>query len=247
MSNVKFLSYYKFTPAKWLSGEITLCSYEAKGMFIDLCALFWAKEGVLKESFVEQMMNKCSASVKQELFALEILSYRDGLLHINFLVEQLEEFEGISEKRSEAGRKSAESRKQNSTSVEQNSTSVDVCSTIKIREDKSIEDKIKEKEIKEKKIKIDIFVKPTLNEIKEFCLNENLVVDEEYFFNYYESNGWKIGKNNMKNWKATVKNWSKKSFNDNLNSNNSKMSYAELREQKNIDVIKNWEPHKKGF
>jgi len=170
MSSAKFLSYYKFTPAKWLAGEINLCSYEAKGMFVDLCALFWAKEGVLKQSFVEQRFSKCSASVKQELFDLEILSYQDGLLQINFLVEQLGEFEGISEKRAEAGRKSAEARKQNLTSVEQNLTSVAICSTIKRREDKSKEDKIKEKEIKENKIKEEnILCSEIISDLNEIC------------------------------------------------------------------------------
>lgn len=32
-------------------------------------------------------------------------------------------------------------------------------------------------------------------------------IEAEKFFNYYESNGWKVGKNSMKNWKAAANNW----------------------------------------
>ena len=32
-------------------------------------------------------------------------------------------------------------------------------------------------------------------------------IEAEKFFNYYESNGWKVGKNPMKNWKAAANNW----------------------------------------
>lgn len=51
------------------------------------------------------------------------------------------------------------------------------------------------------------FVKPTLEEIRAYCTQENLSVDCEYFFNHYESNGWKVGRNPMKNWQLTMKNW----------------------------------------
>jgi len=32
-------------------------------------------------------------------------------------------------------------------------------------------------------------------------------IEAQKFFNYYESNGWKVGKNPMKNWKAAANNW----------------------------------------
>ena len=167
MSKEKFLSYYKFTPAKWISGSITLCSYEAKGIFIDICALYWAREGILKEAYVEQIFNKCSTSVKQELFDAEVISYREGLLQIDFLEEQLNSFEGISEKRAEAGRKSAESRKkseQNSTSVQQVLSKVQQTPTIKRREDKIIEEKIREEKKKEDKI-----IEEIIDDLNQVC------------------------------------------------------------------------------
>ena len=58
------------------------------------------------------------------------------------------------------------------------------------------------------------FIKPTIEEIKDYCLNERKNnVDYEKFYAYYESNGWKVGKNPMKNWKACVITWERTSNN----------------------------------
>ena len=54
------------------------------------------------------------------------------------------------------------------------------------------------------------FQKPTVEEVRSFCKEQGYALDADYFCNYYESNGWKVGKNNMKDWKATVRNWVKR-------------------------------------
>ena len=52
------------------------------------------------------------------------------------------------------------------------------------------------------------FVKPTLQEVQYFIRMQNITnVDAEVFCNYYESNGWKVGRNAMKNWQMAVKGW----------------------------------------
>lgn len=51
------------------------------------------------------------------------------------------------------------------------------------------------------------FKKPTLEEVKEYCRKRASVVNSETFYNFYESNGWMVGKNPMKDWKASVRNW----------------------------------------
>ena len=53
------------------------------------------------------------------------------------------------------------------------------------------------------------FVKPKLEEIREFCFEKNINIDVDRFFNYYESKGWKVGVSPMKDWKAAVRNWAK--------------------------------------
>ena len=51
------------------------------------------------------------------------------------------------------------------------------------------------------------FTPPTLEEIKAYCIERSNNVDPVRFFNYYESNGWKVGRNRMKDWKAAVRTW----------------------------------------
>ena len=62
-------------------------------------------------------------------------------------------------------------------------------------------------EIQQKKPKRKNFVKPTVEEIEAFCKEKKYTVNAQQFFNYYESNGWKIGRNAMKSWQAAVQNW----------------------------------------
>ena len=63
------------------------------------------------------------------------------------------------------------------------------------------------------------FVKPTLSEIEQYCLERNNNVNAEQFYDYYESNGWKVGKNAMKDWKAAVRTWEKNNYNKPAKSN----------------------------
>ncbi|RJU18408.1 phage replisome organizer N-terminal domain-containing protein [Veillonella sp. AF36-20BH] len=56
------------------------------------------------------------------------------------------------------------------------------------------------------------FEKPTLSEIKQYCIERGNKVDAQHFYDYYESNGWKVGKNSMKNWQAAVRTWEKNSY-----------------------------------
>lgn len=51
------------------------------------------------------------------------------------------------------------------------------------------------------------FQKPTLEEIQAYCQERGNSVDAQRFFDYYTANGWKVGKNPMKDWKATVRTW----------------------------------------
>lgn len=63
------------------------------------------------------------------------------------------------------------------------------------------------------------FVKPTIQEIKAYCDERKNNVDAVTFFNFYESKGWKIGSNSMKDWKASVRTWEKSRSNSTLTVN----------------------------
>ena len=66
------------------------------------------------------------------------------------------------------------------------------------------------------------FEKPTLSQITQYCLERNNNVNAEQFYDYYESNGWKVGKNSMKDWKAAVRTWEKNNYNRKPVNKNSK-------------------------
>lgn len=51
------------------------------------------------------------------------------------------------------------------------------------------------------------FVKPTPEEVKAYVSEKSYTFDPGAFYNFYESNGWKVGKNSMKDWKAACKTW----------------------------------------
>ena len=53
------------------------------------------------------------------------------------------------------------------------------------------------------------FVKPTFEECMAYAQEKGYQWDVERFFNFYESNGWRVGRNPMKNWKAAMSNWNK--------------------------------------
>ena len=59
------------------------------------------------------------------------------------------------------------------------------------------------------KAKAKRFVKPTVADIAEYCLERNNTLDAQKFYDYYSSIGWKVGKNPMKDWKAAVRTWEK--------------------------------------
>ena len=63
------------------------------------------------------------------------------------------------------------------------------------------------------------FVKPTIDEIKAHILEKGYTFDAEAFYAFYESNGWKVGKNPMKNWKMACTTWAKNGKNNNNNVN----------------------------
>lgn len=54
------------------------------------------------------------------------------------------------------------------------------------------------------------FTPPTLEEVAGYCEERGNGIDPERFIDYYESNGWMVGKNRMKDWKAAVRTWERR-------------------------------------
>ena len=54
------------------------------------------------------------------------------------------------------------------------------------------------------------FVPPSLEEVKEYCKERGKGVDPSKWYDFYQSKGWMVGKNKMKDWKASVRTWEPK-------------------------------------
>lgn len=79
----------------------------------------------------------------------------------------------------------------------------------KISIDKISIDKVSKVNI-ETTTKSKLFKKPTLQEIKEYCLLRDNNIDPQAFMDYYDSVGWCVGKKPMKDWKACIRTWERK-------------------------------------
>lgn len=77
------------------------------------------------------------------------------------------------------------------------------------------------------------FYVPPIDEIKEFFQNE---LEADKFFNYYESNGWMVGKNKMKNWKAAAKNWLANASKFQKPKSNSLKTYLHVNQDKDYTI-----------
>jgi hypothetical protein len=183
----KELPYYKHEPSEWLEGEIQICSDAAIVCFQNLCSGYWLKLGFMSYAFALQKYCRRDASILNELMDAGIVDKNGENINIKFLDKQLSEFSNVSEKRSNAAKKRWS---------DANALQVDSKSNA-IREDK--------------KRGNNIFITPSIEEIKAYCIERGNDVNANKFFNFYESKGWLVGKCKMKDWKASVRTWEKDS------------------------------------
>lgn len=113
----------------------------------------------------------------------------------------------ITEKRKQAAVNSWTSRREKQMQSKCNAQPM-VCNAIK-------ENKIKEKDnikesIKEKNEPTKRFRPPTLEEVQSYIQEKGYSIDAEAFIAFYESKGWMVGKNKMKDWRMAVVTWSKR-------------------------------------
>ena len=104
----KNFPYFKFIATEWLTGDIVYEDFESQGLFINICALYWQRDGKLSiDDITRRYKNE---SIIQSLSG-RFFSVNDGIISINFLDEQLEDANHISKVNSENGKKGAEKRK----------------------------------------------------------------------------------------------------------------------------------------
>ena len=122
--------------------------------------------------------------------------------------------------REEAKAKQSESKTE--TEREQNESKTETETEQTANENKKEKEYKKEYEIENECLKENIkrkspngltrshFKKPTVEEAAAYCKERNNGVDAEMFVDYYEANGWHVGKQPMKDWKAAVRTWERR-------------------------------------
>lgn len=78
---------------------------------------------------------------------------------------------------------------------------------LEIEKEKELDNKCASTKQKRKR-----FVKPTISDIEQYCSEKNISINAQQFIDYYESNGWKVGRNSMKDWQATVRRWASNNY-----------------------------------
>lgn len=79
------------------------------------------------------------------------------------------------------------------------------------------------------------YARPVLEQVIAYCHERKNSVDPQKWFDYYTSNGWKVGRNSMKDWKAAVRTWERN--NGNGNAAHFASSKSEQRVNKNRSAI----------
>ena len=120
---------------------------------------------------------------------------------------------------SNGGRPPVNNRKPNET--ENNRTEPEETETAKKEE--------RRKKKEDKRESIGRFTPPTIEQVTEYCRERNNGVNPVKWFNYYTANGWKVGKNPMKDWKAAVRTWEEGESNNGKHGNSSGGSNGKIR------------------
>ena len=90
----------------------------------------------------------------------------------------------------------------------------------------------------ESKSKSKLFIKPTIDEIKDYCLERKNNVIAQKFYDYYEARGWKLKTGVMKDWKACVRTWEGNDYNTSqiLQPKQTFLTKQEIQEQRDKDI-----------
>lgn len=104
----KNFPYFKFTATEWLTGDIVYESLELQGLFINVCAVYWQRDGKLT---IEDLIKRYKNEILINQLIDKYIWSNNGNILIKFLDEQLIEANHISKVNSENGKKGAEAKR----------------------------------------------------------------------------------------------------------------------------------------
>ena len=138
---------------------------------------------------------KTSIAARDKLISAKLIEYQRGKKHAPGKYKMLSACDLLEHK-----------NWKNSSTTSSISSSTTSSTTSSNNKTKDIDKDIKEKDSKKK------FTPPTVEEVRAYCLERKNSVDAEKFVNYYSSNGWMVGRNKMKDWRASVRTWERNNF-----------------------------------
>lgn len=191
-------------------------------IYLKMQLLSLENEGVLifegiEDDFVEELALTIDEDTENVRFTVMYL-INQGLLEEfqkdEYALPEAIKSIGSENASAERKRRSRENRKMLEENRDIVTTSSQLCHGIvtnchtEIEIEKEIDtDKEIEKEREKGKKAGSRFVPPTLEEVSAFIAENNYRVNAEKFIDYYNANGWMVGKTKMKDWKAAVRNW----------------------------------------
>lgn len=190
---MKELPYFKFYCNEWITGEITFLDYECQGLFINLCAFYWSKNGVLSLSNAKKRF-RVREDKFTELIDSEIIKVSEDKITINFLDEQMNERGQLSKTNSKNGALGGRPKKQ--IESENKPTAFLIESEIKAKKS-NIEEKREEEKRKEQ-----------YNNPKSIDFDKLL----DYINSTFNKNFKSINDKAKKSFNARLKNYDKEIF-----------------------------------
>lgn len=197
----KELPYFKFEPAEWLAGRISLEPYEIQGAYISICSLYWQK---LSEITERDAKLRIGSDLLSKLIDKEFIVLDKDYISIKWLDAQLEERKVVSEKRRKAGAKGG---KANATKSKANANQVPSKKKQKrIEENREEENRIEDNEV-------DLSLPPTLDSVEKYFIDNGYTKESaKKAFDYYNASltggkrKWTDSKGNVvKNWKQKMR------------------------------------------
>jgi len=139
----KELPFFKFEPNQWENGNIQICSREDKGLFIDLCCMYWSRLGDVPFKLAINKLCAGNATALVSLCDNKIIVVENDFIRIDFLEEQLSEFDNTRKQNSKNAKEGWEKRhKQREESERIATASIPQCETDAIREEEIREEEI---------------------------------------------------------------------------------------------------------
>lgn len=220
-----------------LQDELTV---EEIGIYFILKAGYFKYSGELRKENANQRCKFFGDIEKFNLMISKLFDQIDGLLVNKSWLSEINGIKALSEKRKEI----AESRwkiqqvKKENKPIGLNPLNPDQ------NLDESILNEIKLNEIKQKEIKpkSKLFIKPSIDEIKNYCFERKNNVNPEKFYDYYEARGWKLKTGAIKDWKACVRTWEGNDFKT-ISTNSSQTFYKKTDD---LDYYDNLINHNNG-